>query len=96
MAQMKTIAMLFNILFEPRFYAPHEAGGCNFQSSAELEEHSDTGAAFAQFQQADVVTLNASIQSKSFLRKLALSSHCAQHITKCLFWIQTFCPINRA
>lgn len=96
MAQMKTTSMSFNVLPEPRFYAPHEAGGCYFQCGAELEEHSDTGAAFAQFQQADVVALYASIQSKSFLRKLALSSHCAQHITKCLFWIQTFCPINRA
>ena len=93
---MEDATVLFNLWFEPHFYSAHEVGWRDVQRRAKFEKHSDAGTVFSQFQQADIVALNASIQCKCFLRKLALPPHCAQYITKCLFWIQASCPISYA
>ena len=88
--------MLFNLRFEPHLYSANEVGWRDVQRRAKFEEHSDAGTVFSQFQQADIVALNASVKRKCFLRKLALPPHCTQHITKCFFWIQASCPISCA
>lgn len=72
----------FRLHAQPLFNLTHEVGGFDIHRSAELEEDSNARTVLAQFQQADVVAFDFSVQRERFLRQLSLTPKLTQDLTE--------------